>query len=329
MVTTTPDRVQEIIAEARRRVADSGGKASSLPAMIERVTNEFRMRDQQTNQFQDRVDYEMPNNMEAYIDRVLQMSGMTGSGSSVPTPTPRPDGDMSAPVDPVERGGALADAAPNPDNKGATVADKDSLMADFAKWAAIGGTAYAAYKLYQKYGKTVDSSSNLISDMPNADTGGTDDKSARVTTPEVQQQLEAEQRRMIPHMPDSAAITDEGTPRLPPSSVDESIASTLGDDEFDRRFQADIEGRSGVDTRTGPNRFNTGADDAVLAEVERLAKSGDVRGAVNYARQNGVELTDEMMQALAEGSNLRKSLSDRLGDVVGPTIQNAIRQAVR
>lgn len=310
-----PRRAQEIVQVARERLAASGGKASQLPAMIERVTQEFASQDQPGG------DYQQPNNMEAYIDRVLQMSGMSG-GSSAPTPTPRPDDTLSAPVGEVERGGPIPDAAANPANGDATVADDNTMMAEFASLAAIGGAAYAAYKLYQKYGKTVTPDGRSLTDMPNATDGGADAKTSRLDPA----QIEAEERRMIPHMPDTAQIEGEDTPRLPPpTAIDESIASTLDDGEFDRRFQADIEGRSGVNTQVGPNRFANDPEVAAFQEIERLAASGDVRGAVNYARQNGIELDDNMMRMLAEGSNIVKSLRDRIGDVAGPALRQAVR----
>lgn len=100
-------RAQEIIAEARQRVAAGGGNASMLPQMIQKVTNEFEMRDRTGRHPDDVSGYQQPNNMEAYIDEVLRMSGMLGGGgnpsgggqaisgggdtSGIPIPTGRPD----------------------------------------------------------------------------------------------------------------------------------------------------------------------------------------------------------------------------------------------
>lgn len=87
--------------EARRRVAESGnGNPALLRNMIERVKTEMEMQD---NAPINRRNMEsgdvprMPSNLDSYIDKVLQMSGMVegggapAAGANVPAPTPRPD----------------------------------------------------------------------------------------------------------------------------------------------------------------------------------------------------------------------------------------------
>lgn len=143
----TRDRAQEIVDIARQRVASMGGKASMLPAMIEKVTEEFRGMDN-TARGRDRATgvYEMPNNIDRYIDEVLRMSGMMGSEpSAAPAPSGPSVDEMNAatttgtvgtaPVDEVER----ADLAPVDGEESETA---DAGLSDW--WKIIGGVGAAA-----------------------------------------------------------------------------------------------------------------------------------------------------------------------------------------
>lgn len=86
---TMDQRMKDVEAEATRRLAEQRLPASQLPAMMQRVTQEFAQQDNRRNSSKNvpNQDYfEMPNNMNSYIDAVLQKSGMTNA----PTPQPRP-----------------------------------------------------------------------------------------------------------------------------------------------------------------------------------------------------------------------------------------------
>ena len=120
-----------------------------------------------------------------------------------------------------------------------------------------------------------------------------------------------------------------------PSSVDQSIDKTMDAELTDQQFQDRVEGRAGSETMPGPNRYN--ASDAlpdeispeIMQKVTAQAESGDVRGAVNLLRQNGVELSDSVLRQIVEGSNTFKSLQQRVGDVAGDAVGRSVRSAVR
>lgn len=102
-------RAQEIVAEARRRLAKKNGKTSQLQAMIDTVRREREVSDERELSRNGDAVPQMPSNLNAYIDRVLQMSGMIPAGgdqfpaapsspgtTTYPSqtnavPTPRPD----------------------------------------------------------------------------------------------------------------------------------------------------------------------------------------------------------------------------------------------
>lgn len=314
-----PRRAQEIVDEARQRLAANGGKASMLPAMIQRVTAEFAQRDQQAQRSRGGANYVQPNNMEAYIDKVLQMSGMVGD----PNVQMSAGGDggeetQGAPVGEVERGGPLPDAEPNPANDAdaGAEADPDSMMEEFAALAAAGGTAYAAYQMYKKYGKRVDSNGQTIIDNPDADArarteaaaaanadgkgavddmidaiDGTDGKQARIEGPN--RPLLEGQRDALP----APQKQLEG----PQSPTDESIDRTMTQEDIDRVFQDRVEGRAGSEAMPGPNRFGDTTADPI-DEAIRAWQNGDVDTAVRILRENNIP---------------PQSLRDRLGAVSG------------
>lgn len=149
-----PARAQEIVTEARQRLAAQGGKASMLPAMIQRVTAEFAQSDNLNNNPDIPGQYQQPNNIDAYIDRVLQMSGMNGdAGNGSGNAGIRVQAETSgAPVGVVEKGADLPD--PTKSTAPTDTSDADGLpWSDFAKWAAIGGTAFALHQFIDKYGR--------------------------------------------------------------------------------------------------------------------------------------------------------------------------------
>jgi hypothetical protein len=145
-------REQEIAAEARQRLASKGGKPSDMPGMVQQIIAERRMMDEQDRSTDRSPDgYQMPNNMEQYIDRVLQMSGMTqapaSSGQQLPQEGPVPQsrddampiGEMEGPPMP-EEGNADEDAI---------IKDGESKgwpVAKIAEALALAGGTYAAMR---------------------------------------------------------------------------------------------------------------------------------------------------------------------------------------
>lgn len=165
----TRERAQEIVDIARQRLASMGGKASMLPAMIEKVTEEFRSMDSFARG-RDKATgvYEMPNNIDRYIDEVLRMSGMMGDK---PPAAPKPSGPSvdemnaatatgtvgTAPVGDVER----ADLPPVDGAEGETA---DASLSDWWKLiGGIGGGVAGAY-LMDRYASRKDAERHIPSD---------------------------------------------------------------------------------------------------------------------------------------------------------------------
>lgn len=335
-----PRRAQEIVDEARRRLAANGGKASMLPAMIHKVTQEFAQRDRQQGSRSD--GYVQPNNMEAYIDKVLQMSGMVDAPNVQMSTGGGGGGDETegAPVGEVERGGPLPDAEPNPANDEAAP-DEDSLMEEFAALAAIGGTAYAAYKLYQKYGKKVDADGRVIVDDPTNDGGDprmasavdemidtVDGKQGRIegpnrpllespreALPAPQEQIEGPRKQI--EGPRDALPAPQRLLEGPQSPTDEMIDQTITQEDIDRVFADRVEGRDNTQ-RPGPNRFSDAAAeiDDPIEQAIRAWQDGDIDTAVRILRENKVPA-----QTLRDRLN---SVTDAVGRAAGKAARGAL-----
>lgn len=333
-----PQRAEEIVTEARQRLAASGGKASMLPQMIQRVSAEFAQRDDQNNRGSDRSpDYQQPNNIDAYIDRVLQMGGMTADPSNKAAAG---DG-ASAGMDESDDNAASVqlpsgEDAPIPTARPDMEAEEGSDGWSFGQMAAgllgMGGVAALGRYLYDNYGKKagqvagdalsdIDKSIAAVDGDEAADVDGgqrvvTETKQGRLAAPV--DQIEGPRKQ----------ITDQSS-----NAVDDTINQTMSEEEFDQRFGGMVEGtENGV--RPGPNRFSgQGNPDpnvaAAIDEATALADSGNVRGAVNRLREAGVEIDDNLMRTLAEASNTFKSLRTRAGSVAGDAVGNAARRAVR
>lgn len=346
-----PRRAAEIVAEARQRVAASGGNPQHLQAMIQRVSDEFAQRDQM-DQRGDSGGYQQPNNIDAYIDRVLQMSGMIG-GPSASAGTQASGGttaggagdnsQYAAPVDPVERGSPLPDAEPNPDNDddGVDEAGNPSNWKEYAAWVAAGGTAYAAYKFLQKYKRppTQADVGNIGGD-PNSDrVAAAHGDAPRTAVDESIDAIEGDSaKRPRPAPPQQQIEGPRAALPKPDDFVDYNgdpvnhFSRNMSEEDFDQRFGAMVEGQES-NVRPGPNRYSrdTPLPDDVPAEVieqaTQRAQSGDIRGAVTLLRENGVDLDDNLLRQLVEGANVFKSLQQRVGDVTGDAIRKGVRGA--
>lgn len=320
-------RAEDIVAEARRRLADSGGKASMLQQMIQKVTNDFASDDALNVNASDRAQqYQQPNNIDSYIDKVLQMSGMTEAPARSAMSSGVGGEVSGAPVEPVERA-PLPDAEPNPANDAAAAPDENSLMDEFMMLAGVGGTAWAAYQLFKKYGKQVGTDGRVVVDNPdpeararteaaaavNADSRGAIDnmidaidgdtgKQARLAGPEEQRLLEGPSEQM----------DVQRNQVMQTNPVDESIDRTMSQEDIDQVFQDRVEGRDNS-MRTGPNRFNESAAADPIEEAIRLWQDGDVDGAVRIMRENDIPA---------------QTLRERLNAVTGAA-RNAASDAAR
>lgn len=359
-----PKRAQEIVAEAKRRLADMNGKPSQLQGMISKVTDEYYQKDQAIKNGDGlKGQYEQPNNMDAYIDKVLGMSGMTEApdgdqAADVPIPDERPanqSGGVPASVDaPASVDGVMTDAPPQ-DGVMTDAANAGNQMGSIAQIAAgvlgVGGAALLGKYLYSKFGNKANGAV-VTTDAPNlskttADASGVDKSIASIEADDKQARLPAGNEQLM--LPDESRygglknaqgqdvpLNKDGWPEgteswaEPKSPVDAGIDATMSEGE-DANAQAGVEGRDTSYQRpigprpTGADTGNAAQRNAVLEEGLAMVKSGDIRGAVNLWRENGIELGDDMMRALAEQSNTFKSMRQRVGNVAGAAARNAAR----
>ena len=347
------DRAQEIIDEARRRLAAAGGKPSQLQAMIQRVSNEFAMRDanmprgsQQATEYQA---YQQPNNMDAYIDQVLRMSGMmppeaiATRDEDAPIPSAKPSIDED--VEEIADDETVEVAAEDTDAD-----DSSSGLGNLLAAAGGAGGLYAlARYLMSRYGRPSSTSVNADGTISNAASDMTDVNEDGRSVPAVQGSrnvtpgVETVEGEILP--PDEPEIRDadfeearsiEGPrkqltgPEV--SAIDQAIASTLGEGEQiqgipSRGQPAQIEQQDPRLPTTDPRKM-----DAINHAVE-LLNSGDRANfseALRTLRSVGIEPDENLMRYIAEQvNNRRMSLRSRVGEVAGDAVQGAIRRAVR
>lgn len=241
------------------------------------------------------------NSMDSYIDEVLDRSGMTGK--NIPVPAERPtDMEDGGPINTTMTGtdnhpGKMKDDMATPVTASAETESEGMSIGDILLGAlGLGGAAMGGRALYNAYksGYRPQNAAEVAADAAALETpegmneAGVVDKSGRIPD---QKLLTGPNK----------AITDQSSQRALPSPTDESIAATLGDEEFDQRFAANVEGtaqRPSTQSRFKQGQANIGPK--LEQEVKALADSGDLRGALVLLRENGVELDDRMLQSIIE-----------------------------
>lgn len=333
-------RSQEIVAEARRRLADGNGKASQLPQMIQRVTQEFEQQDQATRMSDHGDAMQMPDDMNNYIDRVLEMSGMKQPASGgapaaggqqdagVPLPPQRPQ-DTAAPA-----GGEMGPPVPPGLNQ---PSGGMGLAGQAAGLGVAGGVSYLLLKALQsKYGKGV-VPDELVAQAQAGDAvdprtvqggdGATNDPRMQqllLEGPSAQKQLTGPEMHAQLTGPVDAAALPPPSQQLPPpnaqleappkqitgpqSAVDQSIAKV-----------------DGASPSAPPNI------DELIAGIKGM----NAEDAMKYLRQNGVsnDVLDEVARAHVEGGQnagvpAADSLAKRAKGIATGVAKNAARKAM-
>lgn len=321
------NRADEIAQEARRRVAESGGNPKNLPAMLQKVTQEYRIRDQQNRErggVNAEDTFQMPNNIENYIDEVLRMSGMTqpnnGGGAQLPQGSNAPI-PSNAPIsggDGVDSYGP--DASMPPDDASAVPAvnpDEDAVPADADGWTLgqimatlLGGGAAAAtarglYNMYMADGRgtagVVDDAQKAIGSMI-----------SRVDGTDVPNQTSAG----VP------AVRDNTMPAR--SGVDDMIAQTMSDEVINDRIAGAHAAQPQLPSPHVKIGHMPGERERILTEAANMP---DPRAAVRYLRQNGIEIGEEEMQMLADKSNTVRGLRERAQSKPRVRVQAPTREA--
>lgn len=259
------------------------------------------------------------NSMDAYIDKVAGMAGMTDA----PVPTSRPSNgdavmtDAAIPADgtniPVPQ--ARPEMGPNTD---ANSTDGFTTAELILGTLGLGGAAAAARALYNKY---------------NSSKVGADDITAVADTPEQRANAlpdaEVDKTGRLPPPPQQ--ITE--TKALPapqqalpaPNAVDDMIAATEVQPDVDAAAQRFVE--QGGDHANNVNRFSQkGSRDVVVNDAAALADKGDIRGAVKALRDAGIDIDDNMLRMLVENSSTARSLKDRAAGMAGQAARRAVSQ---
>lgn len=260
--------------------------------------------------------------IDGMIDEVLERSGMT-QPRNVPTPTERPATEdeiaaaQSGMTGTDQHLGKMADDA----NVGLEQADAageegSSLGTILLSALGLGGAAFGGKAIYDAYksGYRPQSGSD---EVPNASV----DNPEGYADADVEKQgrIPMEERLLLEGPKD--AITDQSSQRALPSPTDESIAATLGDEEFDQRFAANVEGTAQrPSTQSRFKQGQAGIAPKLAQDVKALADGGDLRGAIMMLRENGIELDDRMLQSIIENApataamrNQVKGLAQRAG----------------
>lgn len=304
MATPVEQRAQDIVAEAKRRLAASGGKASQLPAMTKKVAAEFDRDDQADDQFRDRnPSFKQPNNIEKYIDDILGMAGMNGAQQNVPIPADRPTSDLNNGVtadDGVDVAVNLPSGAnapipgDKPDGEG-SAGDGWSTMQILGALGAAGAAGYGGKRLLDYMIANRDNPTPSA-DMPEGEVAQTGDRTQQLSPSEriAQANGEAPQAQIA----DTKAITDQRTP------VDEMIDETMGPQQTTQNVEAADPRQRYADAFTNAN------------------SPGE---AIRNLKQAGVNVTPEQANIIASDFN---NLKSRVAEMAGKAVRNAARGAM-
>lgn len=305
---------------------------------------------------------QLPNGMNAYIDKVLQMSGMNDEQSAapanVPTPTPRPDiADTSGVPD---SGMEIPVPASRPDSIDAAVANSDAATFGEALAGLLGGAAVGAGVGYltrnaSKAKSAIDSSIDAID-------GDADVETAADTRAEGAQQLEAEKRAALPApqqklpAPDNVSQSIDAVDGAPAADAP-PLALTDADAPYTPRNPAppppaaaqDVYGRDipqdpnatgwpqGTERWAQPPMPTVDASTASAApsraEVLQQIVNMPPRQAIAALRNAGIDINNlapDEMRILAEASNnIRNGARQAAGDAVSGAVKSAVRGAAR
>lgn len=258
------------------------------------------------------------NSMDAYIDKVAGMAGMTKQ-QNIPTPTPRPsddDGDEAASgmTGTDQNPGKLKDDAlsSGPQSETAEAGGGPGLLGLLGIGGlGVGGAALVKYLMGQ-----------------NANAAGTPPVNSVVDAGN----LEASQAANNEGMP-NAPITKEDRIALPPPPKALPSPTEQMIDEVDGNPQSPeqrmLEDGDMPQRRARPELPQAANDGAVPPEIVEQLKAamdnGNARQAIQIMRQNGIQIDDGLIRMLSQASNTAKSLSKRAAETVAPAVRNAVR----
>lgn len=283
--------------------------------------------------------------IDGMIDQVLEMSGMTGGGN-VPIPQLRPnDMNTSGMTGTENNPGKLADDMVQSDGTNANMDDDPNnwSTAELLLGAlGFGGATAAARALYNQYksGQTGQPNANGAT----AGTGATTDADAEDITAvadsdEQKQQaiIDQKTKRLAPPLqqiegPRNALPSpDNSGPPALPSPIDETINSTMSDEEFDARVGREVGSQGNApsnQSRFAPSNAPQ-VDDIIVRKAAELIDQGNIREGFRMLNEAGVEIDERLLQMFAQQSNTAKSLRQRAVDIGGQGVIDAARRSAR
>ncbi len=263
------------------------------------------------------------NSMDAYIDKVAGMAGLTDKPATQAASLP--DGqDAPIPLARPDMGDTLVDDANTPNTTGNDPnADASGFSTAELLLGALGlgGAATAAKMLYNKYASSQSADDiTAVADTP-------DQRATALEAPEEMRQITTEKQGRLP--PPAQQITE--TKALPaPNAVDAMIDATEADvvqPDPDAAAQRFVE--QGGQPANQINRFAQTGNNAQQQVIERaaaLADQGDIRSAVKELRNNGIAIDDNLLRILVENSSTARTLKDRAASMAGRAAARAVSQ---
>lgn len=284
--------------------------------------------------------------IDGMIDQVLEMSGMT-QPRNVPVPQSRPSNDSGMTGTENNPGKLADDYVGGEPTETADVEEPEGgwSMGDLLLGAlGIGGATVAARQLLKRYQNgergTVNSDGTATISRVSPD-GEPDDITAVADTDEQRQALADPKTKRLPAPPqqiegprNALPNTDANLPSAP-SPIDETIASTLSDEEFDQRFIADTKQITDADSpyTTRPGNYAPSnapqVNDAVVQQARQAMDNGDIRTAFRLLNEAGIDIDPNLMRMFAEQSNTAKSLRQRAVDMGAAAATDAARRTAR
>lgn len=277
--------------------------------------------------------------IDSMIDDVLEMSGMT-QPNNVPVPTPRPSMD-SGMTGMENHPGKMADDYVGDPNESTTTEETAEpeggwSMGDLLLGAlGIGGATAAARALFKSYksgqmGAAIQDGGTSATGI--SQNGEPDDITAVADSDEQKSIVDQKTKRLEgprAALPNYSANGPNGS-----DPIDETIAATMSNEEFDARTAEPkqlTDADSPYTTRPGnfaPSNAPQVNDDIVQA-ARTAMDNGDIRGAFRLLNEAGIDIDPQLMEMFAAQSNTAKGLRQRAMEMGAQGAADAVRRTAR
>lgn len=257
------------------------------------------------------------NSMDAYIDKVAGMAGMTRQQqpNNVPVPMSDPRDESAGPMMTGTEGnpGKLKDdeLAEGPQSAAEEAGEGSGILGLLGLGGlGVGGAALIKYLMGQNANAATPNVNSVV------DAGNLDASQAANNEGMPNAQITKEDRIALPP-----------PPKALPSPTEQMIDEVDGNPQSPE--QRMLEDGDMPQRRARPELPQAANDGAVPPEIVEQLKaamdSGNARQAIQIMRQNGIQIDDGLIRMLSQASNTAKSLSKRAAETVAPAVRNAVR----